>query len=443
MNVFDTAPAQNLEAEKCVLASMLIDPATIPDVVELLEPESFARQGHQHVFAIIRDRHEADELTDAVILFNELKRRKQYVDGEIDHAYIHEIIDQTATTANAVYYAKIVREKALVRRVMGMAVRLAAKATANDGPATELLDEVERLVGDLQRSADSGPTSITLEAAALSYIDSLERQEIRFITSGIPELDECIDGAAPSNLVIAGARPSHGKSAFGVNWLDHAASLGISGLIISEEMAPRELGKRIVSRTAPLIEEDWAGSANVLRSAVRYHHESRAAIHIEGPCGTIDKAVRLINRHCERGVGIVMVDYIQLLAGKGHRKVDEIADVSRKLKLAARRNNCVVLALSQLNRESEGRDTNMPRMSDLRDSGAIEQDADLVILLQWPWALEYPHEQNARPEKHKYRIIVTKRRNGPIRSVDGSAPGRLVTRFDPDRQVIGSFAPVG
>lgn len=276
----------------------------------------------------------------------------------------------------------------------------------------------------------SSVVTTTREAAHL-YIDRLEANEILYVPSGIDELDASIDGIAPGEVLVLAGRPSHGKSAIAFQWISQAAAMGVKGLIISEEMGAIEIGKRRLQSITRIPADQWvAASACALRKDVDTYHNGKADVYIVESCSTIDRAEEVIDQMCGLyNVGFVAIDYLQLLGGRGENRNQEIAAVSRRIKQAARRHSCCILLLSQLNRSIEHRDDFMPVMSDLRESGGIEQDADLIVFGV------YPHRVKAQDfPPDLYRLVCAKRRNGPIRSP------LIETTFNSARQVVGHLS---
>jgi replicative DNA helicase len=272
----------------------------------------------------------------------------------------------------------------------------------------------------------------TIDAACHAHLDELLKGVPQFVSSGIPEVDRSIDGLRFGQMGVVAARPSHGKSAFGMQWIDEAAKAGYPGLILSEEMAAIELGQRALLSISEIIEDDWAQNIATLRQDVNSHYESRAPIHVEESCATIDRCEELIDQYCGiHGVRFVVVDYLQLLSSRSGSRYEDVTDISKRLKQAAKRNNCAVLALAQLNRSIESRDSREPKMGDLRESGQIEQDADLVLFLVWPARFGISKDVN------EFKIYAAKRRNGPIRTTV------INTYWEPARQRFGRSAVVG
>lgn len=271
-------------------------------------------------------------------------------------------------------------------------------------------------------------TSTTMKDAVLSYIDKLRNGIEPCIRSGIPELDYSVDGVSPGEVCVIAARPSHGKTAFAMQWVDFAASRGVPTLLISEEMSQQELGKRALLSISELSEDVWPTRVDTLSEQAIDHYGERDTIHLVESCQTIAEVERQVDEHCDLyGVKLVAVDYLQLLGSEHAARYDSVTEISRRLKQTATRNQVAMLVLCQLNREVEKRDGNDPKLSDLRESGQIEQDADLVLMLQWP----VRYDINADPET--YKVYCAKRRNGPVRQAV------VFTEFDPQRQRFGKY----
>lgn len=268
----------------------------------------------------------------------------------------------------------------------------------------------------------------TMKDAVEAYIATLTSDMPRHVRTGISELDDSFDGMAFGEMIVIAARPGHGKSAFGLHWLDSAARDGLIGLIVSEEMSKLELGKRALLSISSLEESKWGvGTVNMLRHQAGDHFERRSEIHVVESCATIDRCEEVIDQHCAiYGAKVVAVDYLQLLTGRGQSRYEDVSEISRRLKQAARRNDCALLAMCQLNREIDKRDGHEPRLSDLRESGQIEQDADLILFLQWACRADANEL-----DPMLYKVVCAKRRNGPIRKE------RMTIAFDANRQKFG------
>ena len=280
------------------------------------------------------------------------------------------------------------------------------------------------------RKEDLSRHATTFQQAAHAYIDMLEREEQRHIGTGIPELDRSFEGVAAGEVCVIAARPRNGKTAFALQWADHAAGKGIPCLYISEEMSAVELGKRRLVSVSALPQEQWSKEkVPELRKDVNVYHEGRAPVFVVENCATVDRVEEQIDQFCTvHGVKLVAIDYLQLLGARGNGRYETVTDASQRIKQAARRNGCSILLMVQMNREVEKRcqpDEFDPKLSDLRDSGSIEQDADLVLFCQWPATV------NPDADPKNYRVVVAKRRNGPIRTQN------IETEFNAERQRFG------
>jgi replicative DNA helicase len=279
----------------------------------------------------------------------------------------------------------------------------------------------------LSRNEKKSVSATTFWDAAHAYVDGIERGDQFHLCSGIRELDASIDGIGPGEVAIIAARPNHGKTALALQWLGFASSLGVRGLMISEEMGRLELGKRRLLSVSSIPDSQWVqASAAALRKDIDTFHRGKADVYIVESCSTIDRVDEVIDQFCSLyNVGLVAIDYLQLLGARMKDRYEIVTECSRRIKKAAQRNGVAILLLSQLNRAVEGREDNEPKLSDLRESGGIEQDADLVLFAQWPCRFD------SRMPEHVYRIFCAKRRNGPIRH------GRVETEFNPNKQIIG------
>ncbi len=279
----------------------------------------------------------------------------------------------------------------------------------------------------IQKTETLSTSASTFRDVCHLYIDEIERGVTPVIGSGIEALDRSIDGVAPGEMCVIAARPSHGKSAFAFQWLDKTANNGGICLLISEEMSMREIGKRRLSSISGIPMDHWDKDVvPILRTDVNRHYDKSQKVYVVEGCNTVERAEAVIDQFCSmHGVTMVAIDYLQLLTSKKADRYEAVTEISRRLKQAAKRNRCAMLVLCQLNREIEKRNERKPKLSDLRDSGQIEQDADLVMFLQWPKRFDTKADEN------DYRVYVGKRRNGPIREAE------VKIRFDPERQTFG------
>ena len=258
------------------------------------------------------------------------------------------------------------------------------------------------------------------------YLDVVANGVSPHVASGIAALDTSIDGVSHGEVCVIAARPGHGKTALALQWLDEAASRGVPCLMVSEEMSALQLGKRSLLRITDYDERDWRAQVSEIREEVDQHYNEHAPIYVVENCNSVERLEAVLDQFVSiHGVRLAAVDYLQLIGGRDVNRYEVVTEVSRRLKQAASRNDVALLVLSQVNREIDKRDQRRPKLSDLRESGQIEQDADLVMFLQWP------NRFDSSVPKDLYRIFVAKRRNGPIRTAE------IETSFDDSRQTVG------
>jgi len=422
------APWSN-EAEQAVLGAMLLDNDAALRGLELLDDPHFYRESHRRVFRAMRRLVERRVNIDHVTLRDELERR-----GELDAAggevYLAELIDAAVTTANLEAHAGIVREKSVLRQLIEGATAIVSHAYQGARPVSELLDEAESRIFQISqyRKAEGFSRIKEMLWPTMERIEKLHQQgkQVTGVPSGFKDLDEMTTGLQPSDLVILAARPSMGKTAFCLNLAAHAAANGTGVAFFSLEMAKESLVQRLLCaearvdsqrvRRGTLSDTDFtmlARAAGVLASCPIWIDDTPALTLLE----MRSKARRL---RMENEIGLVVVDYLQLMRSPAYaeNRVQEISDISRSLKALARELEVPVLALSQLSRASEQRGgERKPILSDLRDSGAIEQDADIVMFIHRPEMYE-PLDRDGNSNEGKAELIVAKHRNGPTGAVD-------------------------
>ncbi|HEU4632215.1 MAG TPA: replicative DNA helicase [Gemmatimonadaceae bacterium] len=422
------------EAEQAVLAAMLLDADAIMRAAEYVDDTMFYREGHRRIFRAMIALTERGDVVDPLTLADELGRR-----GELEASggrdYIGWLMDAVPTAANVEYHAKIVREKATLRRLIEISTGIVTEAFEAQVTASQLLDEAESKIFQISQSqGGKGFTRIKeLLWPAMERIEALQRggQAITGVPSGFYDLDEMTSGFQPSDLVIVAARPSMGKTAFVLSIAQNAAiTHNVPVAFFSLEMSKESLVQRMLTsearidaqdlRRARLRDDDFprlARAAGILSSAPVYIDDQPGITLLE----MRSKARRL---KAESGVGMVIVDYLQLIQGppNSENRQQEISQISRGLKALAKELSVPVLALSQLSRAPEQRagDQKRPQMSDLRESGAIEQDADLIMAIYRPEV--YAEKEEGRlvnPELEGLaEIIILKQRNGPIGTVN-------------------------
>jgi replicative DNA helicase len=421
----DRLPPHNREAERCVLGSMLRDNAVIEEVVQIVGRDDFYSDAHQKIFeAILALRGKGGQPVDLVLLADELLRRKQLEDVG-GYPALAELWDAAPTAANAEYYAKIVRDRALVRGLIHTSTEVLRDAYNQTMPADQLIETAERRIFDLAEKGIAGQT-FTLEEAINKTYERIDQRYLgdRMATSGIPtgygELDEILAGLQNSELILVAARPSVGKTSFGLNLTRHATvAEKLPAFFVSLEQSRIELAERLLCcearvdshrlRKGNLSSEDMEKlieAGGILRNAKLFIDDTPAQSMLR----IAANARRLKHRH---GIKMVVIDYLQLIEPENRRdpRQEQVAQISRRLKFLARELEIPVVALAQVNRSSEERQDHRPRLADLRESGSLEQDADTVLMLHRPDRYE-PGQQEGLIE-----VIIAKQRNGPTGEV--------------------------
>ena len=433
-------PPHSVEAEQAVLGGLMLENSEWDNVVDILLPDDFYRPEHQLIFQVMIRQSEASRPIDVVTLVESLDSLNELeTAGGLD--YLSELASGSRGTANIKAYSEIIRERAVFRKLISVANRIADNGYNPSGKAaSEVLDDAEREVFNIsdERPQDSGPVPINpLLEKALDRIDELAGSDgnLTGLGSGYKDLDALTSGWQKSDLVIVAGRPSMGKTAFAMNLVEHAIlNYDKPVLVFSLEMPAESLIFRLLSsigridqtklRTGKLSEDDWPSfnkAAKALKDRPLFIDDSASVSPTE-----MRARARRIARENDGQLGMVVVDYLQLMQIKGtnENRVTEISAISRSLKQLAREFDCPVIALSQLNRGLEQRPNKRPVMADLRESGAIEQDADLITFI---YRDEVYNEDT--PDKGVAEVIIGKHRNGPIGTVRLSFLGQF-TRFE-------------
>ncbi|MGY0556986.1 MULTISPECIES: replicative DNA helicase [unclassified Lysobacter] len=443
-------PPQSIEAEQAVLGGLMLAPDAYDQVADSLAEHDFYRRDHQLIFRAIRELAEKNKPFDAVTLgewFESMGEGEQVAGG----AYLIELASTTPSAANIKAYAEIVRDKAVLRKLIEVGTTI-----VNDGfqpggrESSELLSSAEQQVFAIAEAGARGRTDFTAINSALSEaFDVLQTRyaaggTVTGLPTGYTELDEMTAGLQPTDLLILAARPAMGKTTLALNIAEYAAIKSKKAVaVFSMEMSASQLALRLISsngrvnaqrlRSGQLEDEDWSR----VTSAIRMLKESK--IFIDDTPGLSPDALRAKARRLKRehDLGLVVVDYLQLMAvpGNTENRATEISEISRSLKHLAKELNVPVIALSQLNRSLETRADKRPVMADLRESGAIEQDADVIMFI---YRDDYYNKENS-PDKGLAEIIIGKQRNGPTGSLKLKFFGEY-TRFDNlSHDSIGSF----
>jgi replicative DNA helicase len=432
----DRLPPQNLEAEQGVLGSILLDNDVLHEVVGFLNADDFYRDSHQLVFRAIRDLYDLGKAVDAITLADELTRREQYK-GIGGDEFLAQISNSVPHSANAKYYAQIVRQKAIGRQLIETANEILRDGYSNSFTAEELLEAAERRIFGIAEDQTKGDT-VELKDVLSSAMDRIAlRSEsthpITGLATGFFDLDDMTGGFQPEQLIILAARPSMGKTALALNICDHAAvDLKTPALLVSLEMGELELGERLLCSRSKVDGHKLRtgknmGGREMMHLGKAYEELRSSPIFIDDtPARNMLQITANARRlKLRQNLGLIVVDYIQLIDSEESRdsRQEQIAKISRRLKTLARELHLPVIALSQLNRAVESREDRRPRMADLRESGAIEQDADLVLLLHRP---EY-YDANEQPGIAE--LIIAKNRNGATGSIKLTFL-RNTTRFE-------------
>jgi replicative DNA helicase len=422
--VIDRLPPQSLEAEQSVLGSVLIDRDAIVEVAEFLRPEDFYRQQNGLIYGAMVELFERREPIDIVTVAEALERRDE-LDAIGGRSYLSSLSNETPTAVHAVQYARIVERKAVLRNLISAAGKIAGIGYEDPAEIQEAIDRAETelfSVSERRIHAGFSPLRSLLHEAfdRLDYLHS-HRGEISGIRTGFAELDAMTTGLQKSDLVIVAARPSVGKTSLALNVAESAAVRdGKSVGIFSLEMSKEQLVLRLLSsvgdidsqrlRSGFLEEMDFTRVASAMTSL----SEARVYIDDTPNISTMELRTKARRLQAEAGLDLVIVDYLQLMqaatTSRDANRVQEVSEISRGLKALARELSVPVIALSQLSRQPEMRESKEPRLSDLRESGAIEQDADLVIFL---WRDKERGQDDEVSDVEEINLHLAKHRNGP------------------------------
>ncbi|MFH0912681.1 MAG: replicative DNA helicase [Candidatus Omnitrophota bacterium] len=420
----DKIPPQNLEAEMAVLGSMLLDEEAISIAVELLDSESFYKDTHRKIFQAISSLFGANKAVDLITLTDELKRSAD-LDAVGGASYLTLLVNSVPTAANIRHYVSIVKEKGILRALINSATKIVSLCYESEGNVDEVVDSAEKFIFEV---ANRRPQSnfMHLKEIIKDSIETIDRlyqkkAHVTGIPTGYIDFDSKTSGLQPSDLIVIAGRPSMGKSALVLGIGEYAGVIEkIPTAFFSLEMSKEQLVQRMLCaharvdahkvRTGYLSSSDWprlTAAAGKLSEAPIFIDDSPAISVMELRA----KARRLKAHH---NIQLLVLDYLQLMRGSGkiENRQQEISDISRSLKALARELNITVVAISQLSRAVESRTDHRPQLSDLRESGAIEQDADVVVLILRE---EY---YNPRPENEGIaEVIIAKQRNGPVGSM--------------------------
>lgn len=421
----DRLPPQNIEAEQAVLGAIFLEPSSLTLASELLIPEDFYRAAHQKIFNCMLTLADKGEPVDLVTVTSELADQKilEEIGGV---SYLSDLANAVPTAANLEYYAKIVEEKSILRRLIRTATHIASEGYAREDEVEVLLNEAEKNILEVAQRKNTGVFQNIKDVLVQTY-DNIEqlhnrKGDITGIPTGFAELDRMTAGFQRSDLIIVAARPSVGKTAFALNIAQNVATKTDENVaIFSLEMGAQQLVMRMLCaegninaqnlRTGSLTSDDWGKLTMAMGSL------SNAGIYIDDTPGIRVGDIRSKCRRLkqEGGLGMILIDYLQLIQGSGRggeNRQQEVSEISRALKGLARELDVPVIALSQLSRGVESRQDKRPMMSDIRESGSIEQDADIVAFL---YRDDYYDKESE--DKNIIEIIIAKQRNGPVGTV--------------------------
>lgn len=415
-------PPQSLEAEESILSAILVDNNTLLEILEILSPEDFYRSAHQKIFSAISELFSRNEPVDLVTLTNILREHDRLEEAG-GAAYLANLVDTVPLAVNAQYYAKIVYDKACLRRLIEKTNSIAKRCFEDRGDVDNVIDFAESSIFEISENKIR-PAFYPIGKIIESNIDVLEERQgnralVTGVATGFTKLDELTAGLQKSDLVILAGRPGMGKTALALNIAKNAAvDANIPVAIFSLEMSKEQLSFRMLSSEARIdssrlrrgfiSQDDWikiTDSAGVL---------SQAPIFIDDSPNITALEIRAKSRRLkmEKDIGLIIIDYLQLMKSRAsaERRDLEISEISRSLKALAKELDLPVVALSQLNRKLEERSDKRPQLADLRESGALEQDADVVAFL---YRDELYNKDENNPNKGKAELIVSKQRNGP------------------------------
>lgn len=430
---------ESAEAEAAVLGSMVLDRSCISQIVQMLKPDSFYRLEHQMVYSAILDLFERGPEVDVdlVLLRDELKKRGQLDEvGGVD--YLIRVVDSVPSSSNVEYYANIVKEKQMLRELITATSEILSNAYADTGEVNAKLDDAEKKIFAVTEKKISGAASPMNEllVEAFHEIENRSGKDVTGLPTGYGELDHMTSGLHGGEMLIIAGRPSMGKTSFAMNLVEHVSAdekLGVG--VFSLEMGKVQLAERMLCSRAKIdaqLVRRGAVEPEIYQDLIQTCSElSEAPMYIDDTPGMTPLEIRAKARRmkAQYDIQLIMIDYLQLmsLGGRVDSRQQEISTISRQLKSLARELDVPVIVLSQLNRAAEQREDHRPRMSDLRESGSIEQDADVIMLLHRE---DYYHRGEPDYEQdNQAEVIIAKQRNGPTGIVKLLFQGQY-TRFE-------------
>lgn len=418
-------PPHSVESEQSILGSILLDKDAIITVSETIRPSDFYKEAHKIIYECMLKLSNKNEPIDLITLTEELKKQG-HLDDVGGISYITSLSTIVPTTSNVKYYADIVKEKSVLRQLIKASNDIINLGYENSVKVEEVLERAEKRIFDIsqEKASDDFKSINEVLADAYDMIEKLytNKSDVTGITTGFKDLNKKINGLQRTDLILIAARPAMGKTAFSLNLVQNAALKGDASVaVFSLEMSKDQLVQRMLAaqshvelkkiKTGTLDENDWPRIIDAMAVL------SNASIHIDDTPGIKISELRSKCRKLkiEKGLDLILIDYLQLMEGEGNNesRQQEIAKISRSLKIIAKELNCPVVALSQLSRAPEQRADHRPMLSDLRESGSIEQDADIVMFL---YRDEYYHPDSE--SKNIGEVLIAKNRHGETGSVE-------------------------
>lgn len=446
-------PPHNYEAEESVLGSLLIDRDAMMKIADMVSTADFYKPAYGMIYESMVDLYAKNEPIDVLSLANRLKEKEQLtaVGGETTITHLATVVP---TAGNVGHYAKIVQKDATLRRLISAAANISDLGFQEEDDVDEVLDEAEKKLFAVSKDHKQYSFSKISDALedAFTRIDKLHKgdKELRGVTTGLPSLDSKLAGWQKSDLIILAARPSVGKTSLACDFARHAALAGTHVGIFSLEMSKEQLVDRFLAAQARV--DLWRLRTGRLEAAGEFDDFSRigsamgelsnAPIYIDDHASNSVMGMRTMARRlqAEHGLGLLIIDYLQLMESSRYvdNRVQEVSDISRSLKRLALELNIPIIALSQLSRAVEMRTSQRPKLSDLRESGSIEQDADVVLFLH-----RQPTEGDGqeRPETVDVSLLIEKHRNGPTGEVPLRFHNRYVSYAEPDERYSEAVEP--
>ncbi len=426
LNGHDRLPPQNIEAEQSVLGAVLLENEAIAVVIEQLTPNDFYKDAHKKIFVAMLELYEKNEPIDLITLTEQLNKKEQ-LEGVGGASYLSSIVNLVPTSANAKYHAKIVKEKAILRNLIVTATEIITTSYDTEQDVHELLDLAETKIFNISEKAIR-QTYVHIKNVVKDTIELVDRlfdkkERITGLSTGFTELDEATTGFHPGDLVVIGARPGMGKTAFCMNIITHAAiEENVPIAVFSLEMTKEQIVLRMLCSEAEVdskaVRSGYHSKEDYRKLVNAAGRLSESPIYIDDSFNSIlDIRAKSRRLKAEHGLGLIVVDYLQLMSGVGTFAAREqvISDISRSLKALAKDLSVPVIVISQLNRSCEQRgDDKHPIIADLRESGAIEQDADTILFL---YRDDYYKKQDSL-KKGVAELDIAKQRNGPTKRIE-------------------------